>query len=284
MRAENLLSSKLSAACHVGGYYSLKKGNEWKMNSDVFAQNKFYYIKKGRCTITIEGKAYEGTPGMCFFIPAGTRHSYINDTSAHFAKYWIHFDIYPDNESFFRKMKPVYFIVVRNPAKFDNLFKLITKGLKSENVADLLCGKAALLNLVAEYIKMTVPDTRITSSIDEGIESVLEYIDNNMERAITLEDLSGVCHLHPTHFIRSFKIKTGETPSHFVLKRKYEVAKRLIEETDSPLSEIMSRVGIIDASQFSKKFKSFYGHSPSYFRKNINAMDNAFKKNKSKHE
>lgn len=280
MKAVSLLSSNLSAVCHVGGYFSIKKGAEWKLNNYVFEQNKFYYIKKGRCIITIEGKEYEGTPGMCFFIPAGTRHSYANDASMPFAKYWIHFDIYPDNNSFFRNMKLPYFVLVKSQAKIDNLFKLIRKGLKSENAADLFSGKAALLNLVAEYINMTLPDTRITSSIDENIEKILEYIDSNIESTIKLEELAGLCHLHPTHFIRWFKKKTGDTPAHFVQRRKYEVAKRLIEETDYSLSEIMSRVGIMDAAQFSKRFKSFYGHSPSYFRKVVDIMDDAFRKKK----
>lgn len=280
MQAINLLSSNLSAVCHVGGYFSIKTGVEWKMSERIFEQNKFYYIKKGRCTITINGKKYEGTPGKWFFIPAGTRHSYANDTSLPFEKYWIHFDIYPDNDTLSHNMILPYFTNVENAAKIDKLFKLIEKGLHSESVADLFCGKASLLNLIAEYIYITAPDTKINGSIDENIEKVLEYVDNNIERNIRLEELARVCHLHPTHFIRWFKKKTGETPSHFVQRRKYEVAKRLIEETNFPISEIMSRVGIIDAAQFSKRFKSFYGHSPSQFRKIVDIMNYSLRKKK----
>ena len=278
MPSVNLFSSNLSATCHIGGYFSINKGAEWKMDTSSFGQNKFYYIKKGRCTITIEGKKYDGIPGRLFFIPAGTMHSYSNDSSAPFAKCWIHFDIYPDNNAFFGKLNLPYFTDVKNHGRIDRYFRLMAKELTSENVTDLLNGKAALFNLLSDYIEITSPEMQIGAPSDDGIGKIVSFVDENIECNIKLEELAGICHLHPTHFIRYFKKKTGETPAHFVQRRKIETAKRLIEETNLPLGEIMCRVGIVDAAQFSKKFRSFYGNSPSSFRKNINNMNNAFDK------
>ena len=90
-----------------------------------------------------------------------------------------------------------------------------------------------------------------------------------MGKNITIDEIASFCHLHPNHFIRIFKNKMGTTPGKFIRTHKLETAKRLIEETDIPLSEIMNSIGISDSSQFSKKFRKLYGNSPRAFSQNI---------------
>ncbi len=272
----NLFASNLNAICHVGGFFSIKTGAEWKLTSDFFGQNKFYYIKDGGCKITIRGKEYEGIPGRWFFIPACTPHSYANDTTKPFSKFWIHFDMYPDNSVLFGNMNMPYYIDVKQTSKIDRLFKTTTTDC--DKTADLFYRKAALLSLIGEYIELASPEAEMDYSYDDDISRVVNYVNENIEQSIKLEELAGVCHLHPTHFIRAFKKKTGETPLYFVQRRKIETAKRLIEETELPLGEIMSRVGFVDAAQFAKKFKRFYGHSPRDYRRNIRDMNEKFKK------
>ncbi len=272
----NLFASNLNAICHVGGYFSINKGAEWKLAYSFFGQNKFYYIKDGGCKITIRGKEYEGVPGRWFFIPAGTPHSYSNDTTKPFSKFWIHFDMYPDNGVLFGDINIPFYVDVKQPSKIDRLFRMITT--ECDKAANLFYRKAALLNLIAEYIHQASPDTEIGYSNDDDISRVVEYVNKNIEQNIKLEELAKICHLHPNHFIRTFKKKTGETPLYFVQRRKMEIAKRLIEETELSLGEIMSRVGFVDAAQFSKKFKRFYGRSPRDYRKAIRDMNETFKK------
>lgn len=274
----NLFASNLNAIFHVGEYFSIKKGMEWKLTSDFFGQNKFYYIKSGGCKIIIKGKEYEGIPGRWFFIPACTPHSYANDTTKPFSKYWIHFDLYPDNSVIFGNMNIPYYVDVKHPSKIDKLFQRITARSDGDKASDLFYKKAALLSLIGEYIEAASPDTEMGYSTDDDVSRVVEYVNENIEQNIKLEDLAKVCHLHPTHFIRAFKKKTGETPLYFVQRRKLETAKRLIEETQMPMGEIMNRVGFVDAAQFSKKFKRFYGRSPRDFRRAIRDMNETFKK------
>ncbi len=274
----NLFASNLNAICHAGGFFSINTGAEWKLTSDFFGQNKFYYIKDGGCKITIRGKEYEGIPGRWFFIPACTPHSYANDTTKPFSKFWIHFDMYPDNSVLFGNMNMPYYIDVKQTAKIDKLFRIVTAKSDDVKAADMFYRKAALLRLIGEYIEMASPETEMDGSYDDDISQVVKFVNENIEQNIKLEELAGVCHLHPTHFIRAFKKKTGETPLYFVQRRKIETAKRLIEETELPLGEIMSRVGFVDAAQFAKKFKRFYGHSPRDYRRNIREMNKKFKK------
>ena len=82
-----------------------------------------------------------------------------------------------------------------------------------------------------------------------------------------------------SHKVRTFKEKTGLTPSKYVRTIKMEKAKRLVEETDLSVLEIMSKVGFDDASHFSKLFKSHYGTSPQKWRKQTSNAIKHFYKN-----
>ncbi len=275
--SDNIFAANLNAVCHIGKFYSIKKGVSWKMGTNIFAQNKFYYIKSGRCTITIRGVKYEGIPGRWFFIPAGVPHSYANDETKPFSKHWMHFDVYPDNVSFFEGMDIPYFVDVPKGSRVESFFKVHERA-EVDKTVDVFRAKAALLELIAEYVSLAAPESKIQMAQDYMVRTVAEFIETNLERSISVDELARICHLHPNHFIRSFKKKTGETPARYIQIRKMETAKRLIEETELPISEIMSRVGIIDAAQFAKKFRGFYGNSPRAYRKDIQGMNATFKK------
>ena len=49
--------------------------------------------------------------------------------------------------------------------------------------------------------------------------------------------------MHPNHFIRFFKEKTGETPAKYIKARRMETAKRYLEETELSVKEIMLAIG-----------------------------------------
>ena len=249
------------------------------MGLTVFGQNKFYYIKSGNCKISIKGKEYEGIPNRWFFIPAEVPHSYSNDESKPFSKHWLHFDLYPDGMKIFETAEIPFYVDVPKGSRVDKMFKEIWSATSTDKAADIFRAKASLMWLIGEYINMAAPQMRIDESHESDLQRILDYTTENMEKNITVEELAALWHLHPNHFIRVFKKNTGETPGRFIQLQKMEYSKRLIEETDLPISEIMNRVGICDAAQFSKKFHSLYGNSPRAYRQIVRRMKTSNKKN-----
>lgn len=102
---------------------------------------------------------------------------------------------------------------------------------------------------------------------DSKMTSVLKFVDDNIDKSLTVSELSEEFHFHPDHFNRIFKAHTGVTPALYVKARKMDKVKWYLENTDLSVMEIMKMVGENDPASFSKKFKSFFAVSPREYRR-----------------
>lgn len=264
---QDVFVSNLNATAHNGGFISFLPEDYWKSDFDCFNQNKFYCITRGKCTITIEGTAYHATAGDWFFIPAQTVHSFEKNDDDLFEKYWMHFDIYPTDISLFAKLNLPYRVKTEKNDPALLLFDAYAK-TTGASITDILKIKSCVLSLLGRYIELSdKSNVSIKSHTDDRVDDILRHVNDHLERPISNEELSALCHLHPNHFIRFFKERTGQTPAHYIKCRKMDTAKRLLESSDLTVSEIMLRIGFDDISYFSKQFKHFYAMSPREYRK-----------------
>jgi AraC family transcriptional regulator len=79
--------------------------------------------------------------------------------------------------------------------------------------------------------------------------------------------MAAVARLSPYHFARLFKAATGLPPHRYVVARRVERAKLLLQEGgDLSLAGIAARAGFSDQSQLSHHFKRAVGVTPRRFR------------------
>lgn len=95
---------------------------------------------------------------------------------------------------------------------------------------------------------------------------VLEFMDENLERDLTLAELAEVADLSPFHFARSFKQTTGSTPIQFLMQRRIDFAKRLLVESELPIVEIGLRAGFKNQSHFATLFRKITAMTPKAYR------------------
>jgi AraC family transcriptional regulator len=99
------------------------------------------------------------------------------------------------------------------------------------------------------------------------LQTVTEYIMENLEGSPTLERMASVANLSPYHFARRFKAATGLPPHQYVIARRIERAQHLLRTNgELGLAEVALRVGFSDQSKFSFHFKRMVGVTPGQFR------------------
>ncbi len=262
----------LNVAYRTGGYYSPPIGTKWSHSgSHPFCQNKFYFVTEGTFSITIEGKTYKAKPNDWFFIPAGVKHNFHNFPDKPMSKYWMHFDIFPSNE-LLTDFNVNHRINTKNNAYVTKLFYEFGKICDSCDFSDILKVKAIIFNLLSEYLKLAGKQKTITmdNGKNENLKAVLSFIADNFNRNLTTNELAKVCHLHPTHFIRMFKLKMAQTPQQYIMNMRMEYAKHLLSNNSLSVTEISEQIGFSDTAHFSKTFKNFFSLTPTQYRNQVN--------------
>jgi AraC family transcriptional regulator len=96
---------------------------------------------------------------------------------------------------------------------------------------------------------------------------VREYIDRHIAGPVMVADLSALVQRSEAHFSRCFKHTFGEAPHAFVVRRRLELAKQYMLETNTTLSEIALRCGFADQAHLSKRFREVTGQPPAAWRR-----------------
>ena len=102
---------------------------------------------------------------------------------------------------------------------------------------------------------------------DRFILRARKYIRKNLNSEINVQNISDQMNVSTRTLIRKFKTQTGQTPLAYIQKQRIEAGKELLENSDLPLDEIVSRIGYQDSSSFRRLFKRETGLSPREYRK-----------------
>lgn len=99
------------------------------------------------------------------------------------------------------------------------------------------------------------------------INIAIDYIENNLDKELSLKLLSKKAHYSPFHFHRLFTLITGEPINSFINRKRIEkTAAILLVGTNKPLNELAFKYGFSSGNSFSRAFKKFYGISPKKFK------------------
>lgn len=109
------------------------------------------------------------------------------------------------------------------------------------------------------------------------------FIDHHLASPISVSDLAGQACLSEAHFSSCFRELTGLTPWQYVRRRRLEAARRLLEESRMPLSQIAVNTGFAHQSALSHAFRSTFGCPPSQLRRNVLERANVHPANRLQH-
>ena len=98
------------------------------------------------------------------------------------------------------------------------------------------------------------------------IKNILQYIRENFDKPISLEDMANKAEMSAKYFGTYFKNMTGKTPFDYLNEYRIEKASRKLLNTEMSVTEIAYSCGFNDLSYFIKTFKSIKGITPAKFR------------------
>ena len=106
-----------------------------------------------------------------------------------------------------------------------------------------------------------------TPVYEERINRVLDYIEQDMDKPISLQSLAETACFSPYHFHRIFTAWIGETPIDYVRRIRLEKAAMLLVHKKSvSITEIALQCGFSSSSVFSRTFQNHFHTSPRAYR------------------
>lgn len=91
-----------------------------------------------------------------------------------------------------------------------------------------------------------------------------EFLIENYQRVITLEELSNVVGLSPYHLLRTFRSTVGITPHDFLTQIRVEHSKRLLRRGGS-ITDVAADTGFVDQAHFTRRFREIMGVTPGRY-------------------
>lgn len=105
---------------------------------------------------------------------------------------------------------------------------------------------------------MRVENERLAKALEYGIKSTA-----------TIEELAAMCYQSVSTFKRRFSSLYNLSPHQWLLKYKLELAHRIIEEREVPITELTKLCGFNNTSHFIHRFRKRYGISPARLSKQL---------------
>lgn len=99
------------------------------------------------------------------------------------------------------------------------------------------------------------------------INSAIDFINDNLDRSISLIELAAVSFFSPYHFHRIFFAVTGESVFDCTNRLRLEKVAKLLKFSNKSISDISYECGFSSPSTLSRSFKRYFDLAPSNYRK-----------------
>ncbi|GFI22926.1 bifunctional transcriptional activator/DNA repair enzyme AdaA [Lachnospiraceae bacterium] len=95
---------------------------------------------------------------------------------------------------------------------------------------------------------------------------VKNYLDANYSENITLDTLASLSHMNKYYLVHAFTKYIGISPITYLIQKRIQEGKSLLESTSYSISQISSTLGFSSQSYFSQAFKKVTGKTPNQYR------------------
>jgi len=98
------------------------------------------------------------------------------------------------------------------------------------------------------------------------IKRAIQYIDDNYNKKVSLEDIAGYVGISKYYFSVLFKKEQGRTFSSYLNSVRIDKAKQALKNPQATINDIVYEIGFNDPQYFSKTFKKYTGMTVTEYR------------------
>jgi AraC family L-rhamnose operon transcriptional activator RhaR/AraC family L-rhamnose operon regulatory protein RhaS len=125
---------------------------------------------------------------------------------------------------------------------------------------------AKLLQLIVLFCRTYSVHKASTFIPDQRLEDVIAYMEEHLDRSVSLKELAAYAAMSTSTLNRQFKLSTGWSPVDFHIHRRISYASKLLLTTDLSMERISEQTGFSDANYFARQFRTHMRMSPREYK------------------
>ena len=250
-------------------YYRLEYGQGVPVVFAVYTIKGAGWIKAGQKDA--EQKYWELTEGTLCVLPPNTPMEYgtcLKKDNDCWEFFWLNLDgdyVCQTAEKLWQDGHSVHYCRRREP--FRQVFQELLQSPLPESIREVEQSQ-----IIQELFQGLIRERMISDTVEMAVsekvaEQMLNYIQKNYMKKISLDDFCNLFFLSKNQIIRVFRKRTGYSPYEYIKQYRLMKACELLQSTKLPVNEIGICVGYCNNSLFSAQFRECYGMTPVQYRR-----------------
>lgn len=246
---------------HAGKHYFTERDNK--------EGYQLLYTVSGAGGLTCGTQELALVPKTAVIVKCFEHHKYwTSGTAWHFR--WIHFGgTGSDSLEAYINDGRFQIVPVTDPKQFESDFDFLGTLAPRNDV--ISC--AQISNQISEMMTSMLTQ-RLSEHLHANntpahyldIKTVTNFIHQNYQRQISIDEMTETVNISKYHFIRLFKKQMGTTPYEYLVNYRINQAKIMLRSTNKSVHEISYEVGYLSKSNFTAQFKALVGIPPARYR------------------
>lgn len=249
------------------------------------------YVVSGKAKHIIDGKAYEVKAGDISVINRMEEHCFYADEEfedkfatfdlmftpdflhaslldgedfSTLSKSFLFYSLFPDENGYIKRLN----LIKDCGFDFGTIFEKIYKEYKNRPTGYINLIRVYTAELIIKLFRKIESNesTMLSTSQNDIVNSVIEYIQTNYNINIRMEDISEKLFFNKNYIGKIFKRETGMPVSEFIREIRLNEISRQLAESDKKISDIAISCGYHDMKSFYSAFKKRTGLTPKEYR------------------
>lgn len=125
----------------------------------------------------------------------------------------------------------------------------------------------SVCNLASIIVNHILTENMIKQSYDDKITKAIAFIDQNLEKELTIQTISKGINVSKSVLYKCFHSHFGCTISEYINTKRVEKSGELLAKTNLSIEDISQKCGFLSASYYSKVFKRLKNTTPMKYRR-----------------
>ena len=256
---------------HLPVYLTGIGGTEWQghiIREEGYYWHQILLCSGGSGVLKYDNTSVRISDDCLFFLPADYPHEYYPDEIKWDTRY-VAFDGYACRDILSElNMTGPMVIKVADTGSMKKLYDKIFVALKSDKVYGNYTCSGLVYSYILEFYRLA-SDIAVKGGAEKSniLMPALNYIDNNFRNDFSVAVLAEISGVSQQYLCRIFKQTMNLRPNEYITRRRLIEAKKLLSESDIPVSDVAAQSGFSDTGYFCTVFRRYESITPVEYRK-----------------